>query len=95
MGSNIRFKIALAAAAAVAFSSSASAVSPDMMEGIPTRVKCKGVNACKGQSACQTIANSCQGQNSCKGRGWLYLDGQSRKEANDLCKKAGGTITYE
>jgi len=37
------------------------------------KVHCDGVNACKGQSACQTATNACKGQNSCKGKGWLYL----------------------
>ena len=33
-------------------------------------VKCGGVNACKGQSACKGSTNSCKGQNACKGQGW-------------------------
>ncbi len=33
-------------------------------------VKCGGVNACKGQSACKGANNSCKGQNACKGQGW-------------------------
>lgn len=33
-------------------------------------VKCSGINACKGQSACQTASSSCKGQNACKGQGW-------------------------
>ena len=37
------------------------------------KVKCEGVNACKGKSACATAKNSCQGQNSCKGQGYLSL----------------------
>jgi hypothetical protein len=37
------------------------------------KVKCEGVNGCKGQSACKTASNSCQGQNSCKGKGYLQL----------------------
>ena len=32
-------------------------------------VKCGGVNACKGQSACKGATNSCKGQNACKGQG--------------------------
>ena len=35
--------------------------------------ECHGVNACKGQSACNTDTNSCAGMNSCKGKGWLRL----------------------
>jgi len=34
-------------------------------------VKCTGVNACKGQSACATATSSCKGHNACKGQGWV------------------------
>jgi len=37
------------------------------------KVKCEGVNACKGQSACATAKSSCAGQNACKGQGYLTL----------------------
>ncbi|HEY5808257.1 MAG TPA: hypothetical protein VIT67_09840 [Povalibacter sp.] len=37
------------------------------------KVKCEGVNSCKGTSACATAKNSCQGQNSCKGQGYVLL----------------------
>ena len=37
------------------------------------KVHCDGVNACKGQSACQTANSACKGQNSCKGKGWMYM----------------------
>ena len=33
-------------------------------------VKCSGVNACKGHSACKTETNACKGQNSCKAQGF-------------------------
>lgn len=34
-------------------------------------VKCSGVNACKGHSACATATTSCKGHNACKGQGWI------------------------
>jgi len=34
-------------------------------------VHCMGINACKGQGACASAANSCQGQNACKGKAWI------------------------
>jgi hypothetical protein len=37
------------------------------------KVKCEGVNSCKGQLACMSANNSCRGQNSCKGQGYLDL----------------------
>ena len=41
--------------------------------GDDAKVKCEGVNSCKGTSACATAKNSCQGQNSCKGHGYLLM----------------------
>jgi len=37
------------------------------------KVKCEGVNGCKGKSACHTATSGCQGQNTCKGKGYLML----------------------
>lgn len=61
--------IALAAAAALMFSTMAVTVA----QAEEAKVKCEGVNACKGQSACKSAKNSCKGQNSCKGKGFLEL----------------------
>ncbi|HEY8123379.1 MAG TPA: hypothetical protein VII78_18820 [Myxococcota bacterium] len=33
------------------------------------KVKCEGVNACKGQGSCHTAKNECSGKNGCKGQG--------------------------
>ena len=60
--------VALAAAAAVMFSAAVSTVSAD-----EAKVKCSGVNSCKGQSACKSANNACKGQNSCKGKGYLSM----------------------
>ena len=47
------------------------------------QVRCQGVNACKGKSACKTASNGCAGQNACKGKGFT--------EATKAdCDKAGG-----
>jgi len=59
---------ALAAAAAVMFTT--VSVSAGAQE---STVKCEGVNACKGQSACSTATSSCKGENACKGKGYLEL----------------------
>lgn len=61
--------IALAAAAAIMFSTVA-ATSAGADEA---KVKCQGVNSCKGQSACKSASNSCKGQNSCKGKGFVQM----------------------
>ncbi len=61
--------VALAAAAAVLFSAGTATVSA----ADEAKVKCEGVNACKGQSACGTANNACSGQNACAGKGYLEL----------------------
>ena len=43
------------------------------------KVKCMGINECKGQSQCGvpgTAGNSCAGQNDCKGKGWLQVSAE-------------------
>ena len=52
-------------------------------------IKCGGTNACKGQGACKSTANSCKGQNACKGQGWIS------SESADACTAAGGTVIEE
>ncbi len=37
------------------------------------KVKCEGVNSCKGHSSCKTLFSSCAGHNGCKGKGFLML----------------------
>ena len=74
--------VALATAAALLFSTlPLHAVHAD-----EAKMKCEGVNACKGQSACATAKNSCQGQNACKGQGYLQL---SKAECDAAKAKMG------
>ena len=68
---------ALAAAAVAAITLSVPAMADD------AKIKCEGINSCKGQSACKTADHGCKGQNSCKGHGWL------ESTAAD-CKAKGG-----
>ena len=49
------------------------------------KVKCEGINKCKGQGSCASATNSCAGQNGCKGQGWVMA---TAKE----CKAQGGKI---
>jgi hypothetical protein len=35
----------------------------------PAKVKCTGINECKGKGACKSEENACKGKNSCKGKG--------------------------
>ena len=52
------------------------------------KVKCAGINACKGKGACHGAANSCAGQNACKGKGWIEA---TAKE----CKDKKGTVIID
>lgn len=81
--------VALASAAAMLFST-APLMSANAADA--AKVKCEGVNACKGQSACHTATSGCQGQNSCKGKGYLMLskaecDTAKAKMKSDAAKK--------
>jgi hypothetical protein len=60
--------VALAAAAAMMFTAVTTTASAE-----DAKVKCEGVNSCKGTTACATSANSCAGKNACKGQGFLQL----------------------
>lgn len=52
------------------------------------KVKCAGINACKGKGGCAGASNSCSGQNGCKGKGWVEA---SAKE----CKDKKGTVVAD
>jgi hypothetical protein len=52
------------------------------------KVKCTGVNECKGKGACNGAGNDCAGQNACKGKGWINLSAKD-------CKEKGGAILKE
>lgn len=82
--------VALAAAAAVLFSAGTTTVSA----ADEAKVKCEGVNACKGKSQCGTANNSCAGQNSCAGKGYLEMtqaecDAAKAKQAQTPKEKNG------
>jgi uncharacterized membrane protein len=62
---------ALAAAAAALFLSGAPALA-DSHKG-EAKVKCEGVNSCKGQGACSGVGHECSGKNGCKGQGFLEM----------------------
>jgi hypothetical protein len=63
-------KAAIATAAAMLFGT-LTATTVSAAES--AKIKCEGVNSCKGQSACKSAHNSCKGQNSCKGEGYLMM----------------------
>ena len=61
--------LALATAAAVMFSTAPLTGA----QAEEAKVKCEGVNNCKGTSACATAASSCAGKNACKGHGFVMM----------------------
>jgi hypothetical protein len=69
MTSKMLSSVALAAAAAVMFSTAAVSTA----RADEAKVKCEGVNSCKGHSACKSANNACKGQNSCKGKGFVEM----------------------
>ena len=58
--------LALAAAAAIAFT---AAPLSTVNAADEAKVKCEGVNACKGHGECKSAKNDCAGKNACKGQG--------------------------
>jgi hypothetical protein len=52
------------------------------------KVKCAGINGCKGKGACSSASNGCAGQNGCKGKGWVEV---TAKE----CKDKKGTVVAD
>jgi len=76
--------LALATAAAVMFSSAPLTAANAADEA---KVKCEGVNACKGKSACGTAANACAGKNACNGQGFLMLTKAECDAAKAKAKK--------
>lgn len=75
--------VALAIAAASLFASTAFANTAHNS----AKVKCYGVNACKGKSDCHTHKNACKGMNDCKGKGMSMM-------TDAECKQQGGS-THE
>ncbi len=49
------------------------------------KVKCAGINECKGKASCAGGGASCAGLNACKGKGWIEV---TAKE----CKAKKGTV---
>jgi hypothetical protein len=37
------------------------------------KVKCEGVNSCKGHGDCKSAQNSCKGENGCAGKGFKTM----------------------
>jgi hypothetical protein len=75
-----RSAVLAAAAAAIFVSGAATQAVADSHEG-GEKVKCEGVNSCKGQSGCKTAHSECSGQNECAGKGWVEMSAEECDEA--------------
>ena len=75
--------IALATAAAGMFAMTAAG--PVAAQG--AKVKCEGVNSCKGQSDCKTAKSECKGHNACKGQGYKEMSKAECDKAKMSMKK--------
>jgi uncharacterized membrane protein len=75
---------AIAGAAALLVISAAAPLAPAAAD---YKVKCFGLNSCKGHGQCKSLGNSCRGQNSCKGQGFIMM-------GKSTCLAKGGTLTH-
>lgn len=64
---------ALASAAAALFVAGVGTPATPAQAEEAGKVKCEGVNSCKGESACKTLISDCSGHNDCKGKGFVML----------------------
>jgi uncharacterized membrane protein len=64
--------LASAAAALFVAGVSGSALAQDEAAS-EAKIKCEGVNECKGHGACSSANNSCAGMNSCKGKSFKMM----------------------
>jgi hypothetical protein len=76
---------AIATAAALLIGSLAAGTASAADEA---KIKCQGVNACKGQSACKSSQHACKGMNSCKGQGSVEMTKSDCKTAQAKAKSA-------
>ena len=63
----------VASAAAALFLAGLAGPAGAEESGKEAKVKCEGVNSCKGHGECKTASNACKGQNGCGGEGFLML----------------------
>lgn len=51
-----------------------------------SRVRCQGINSCRGKGECNAPGHTCGKHTPCKGQGWLTVDDA------DTCHARGGTV---
>lgn len=79
---------ALIASAVAGLFAAATASAADMPSPSGSKVKCIGINSCKGKGLCSApeLTHSCAGKNECKGKGWIYA------ASADECTSKGGHL---
>jgi len=65
--------VLVASAAAALFVAGMGGVAQAEESGTEAKIKCEGVNACKGHGDCKTAQNECRGQNGCGGKGFVMM----------------------
>ena len=75
-----------AAAAALFVTGQATQANAAHHEG-DEKVKCEGVNSCKGSSECKTDHSACHGTNECAGKGWIMMSPDDCDAAKAKAKK--------
>lgn len=78
--------IALSVAALFsARTATADSADSDVKTKKEAKVRCTGVNECKGKGECAAAGNSCGGSNECKGKGVVMVP-------EEECTKKGGKV---
>jgi uncharacterized membrane protein len=77
----MKSSIAILAAAAGALFLAASPAHAEENVGKEGKIKCEGVNSCKGHSDCHSAHNECSGKNACKGKGFKIMTPEECKAA--------------
>jgi hypothetical protein len=54
------------------------------------KIKCEGVNSCKGHGSCKTAKNACAGKNGCAGQGFMMMTPEECEAAKAKMKEQKG-----
>ena len=68
----IRSSLVATAAAGLFLAGLAGAAHAEEPSG-EAKIKCEGVNSCKGHSDCKSAHNDCKGKNGCAGKGFMMM----------------------
>lgn len=80
--------VVIAAAAGAFFLAGATTGGVALADTHGDKMKCEGVNSCKGHSECATEHSECSGKNQCKGKGWVKMTKADCDMAKEKLKKS-------